>query len=141
MTIVRPAEQRFWEKVDIRAWNDCWPWTAGSNDRGYGQLWLEGGMVAAHRLAYKLSYDDYNYKLDVLHTCDTPRCCNPGHLFQGTDVDNMQDAINKGRFSRHLPAWLRENISWYKGALTARATAELFGINETTVSRVWRDSD
>jgi hypothetical protein len=26
-----------------------------------------------------------------------PRCCNPHHLFLGTDQDNVDDAISKGR--------------------------------------------
>ena len=39
-----------------------------------------------------------NWKgLDCCHTCDTPACVNPEHLFVGTRSDNMKDAGKKGR--------------------------------------------
>jgi hypothetical protein len=33
----------------------------------------------------------------VLHRCDNRRCCNPSHLFVGTQQDNMDDMLAKGR--------------------------------------------
>jgi len=32
-----------------------------------------------------------------MHTCDNRRCCNPAHLRIGTQQDNIDDMIQKGR--------------------------------------------
>lgn len=36
----------------------------------------------------------------MLHHCDNRACCNPGHLFLGTGIDNRLDCVAKGRHSR-----------------------------------------
>lgn len=32
----------------------------------------------------------------ICHACDNPPCCNPGHLWRGTALDNNHDRIAKG---------------------------------------------
>lgn len=91
---------RFWSKVDKSGGPDaCWPWTA-YRLKGYGQVWAGGKMVLAHRLAYELVNGPIPDNLCALHRCDNPPCCNPAHIFLGTQADNMADKTAKGRQSR-----------------------------------------
>lgn len=94
---------RFRAKVAVGEPDACWLWTASCTGRGYGQLTVGRGKLAAHRLAWVLSHGPIPADAHVLHRCDRPRCCNPAHLFLGTHADNMQDAAAKRRLSVPRP--------------------------------------
>lgn len=92
--------KRFWSKVDTsRGMFACWLWTDGCNRDGYGKFGWRGKWRFAHRIMWELMRGDIG-KQRVLHQCDNPRCCNPSHLFLGTQQDNIRDMINKGRSNR-----------------------------------------
>jgi hypothetical protein len=98
----RPLTERFWEKVDIGSIDDCWEWKACTYHNGYGKFALTRSKpVYAHRLAFEITNGSIPTGLYICHTCDNPRCCNPHHLFAGTQTDNMQDCKRKGRNSPH----------------------------------------
>ena len=84
-----------------RAENGCMIWEGATNN-GYGKLLWRGRQVRVHRLALALATGrDLNTVPSdtlALHSCDTPRCCNPEHLRWGTNADNTRDAIDRGRF-------------------------------------------
>jgi hypothetical protein len=92
--------ERFWEKVEVRGPDECWEWTAGLNENGYGRFRVNATTEAfAHRMSYVLHYGDDPGELMVMHSCDNPRCVNPAHLSLGTNEDNMRDAVAKGRLA------------------------------------------
>jgi hypothetical protein len=72
-------------------------WAGSCNEDGYGQFGLRGGVFKAHRVAYAIANASLPPNLHVLHNCDTPGCCYPGHLFIGTQDDNVKDMMRKGR--------------------------------------------
>lgn len=91
---------RFWSKVDKSGGpHACWLWTR-SCARGYGRVCRGGKMVGAHRVAYELANRGIKPGMDVCHTCDNPRCVNPSHLWEGTCIENIRDAVAKGRAAR-----------------------------------------
>lgn len=94
-----PMEVRFWPKVRLGASNECWEWQAARLKTGYGWFNTPLGARAAQRVAAYLSgiLDRLDSPLCVLHKCDNPPCCNPAHLFTGTNQDNVADRVAKGR--------------------------------------------
>lgn len=91
-------QERFWSKVDKRSEDECWLWRASTWGIGYGSFRLRGKSLSAHRFAYEDAFGESPGTLCVLHKCDNPPCCNPKHLFLGTNQDNTDDCIKKGRF-------------------------------------------
>ena len=77
--------------------DDCWLWH-GSTSKGYGRIKLnKTTRILAHRMSYLLYVGPIPEDTLCLHTCDESRCCNPSHLFLGTQKDNLQDMYEKGR--------------------------------------------
>ncbi len=92
-------EARFWAFVDKEAAagpnGKCWGWK-GCLSRGYGQIWIAGKMVLAHRYVFFLTHG-YWPKPVGRHSCDVPTCCNPDHIVEGTQLDNIRDKMKRGR--------------------------------------------
>jgi HNH endonuclease len=144
------VDERFLAKVNRQSNEDCWPWVGSLDAYGYGQLTCcrDGGkrMRKAHRLAYELSYGSVPDGLSVLHTCDNRRCCNPSHLFLGTQTDNMQDRQRKRRHEHgqtHHAHKLTDNdvrrirVSKADGISTKELITE-FGVCRQTIEAIVR---
>ena len=80
--------------------NGCLEWTGAKGHKGYGQIW-SGKQIRTHRLAWELANGPIPDGIHVLNHCDNPPCCNPEHLFLGTNADNVADKITKGRQGAH----------------------------------------
>lgn len=81
----------------------CQEWQANKHKFGYGVIWFEGKNRQAHRLSFAINNGktlDEIQDVCVLHKCDNPSCVNPKHLFSGSNLDNMQDKVAKGRQSK-----------------------------------------
>jgi hypothetical protein len=90
---------RFWSKVNKT--DGCWIWTARLDRDGYGRFHPTATtLVLCHRLSWKLNNGPIPIGMCVLHHCDNPACVNPAHLFLGTQADNIDDKVKKGRQSR-----------------------------------------
>lgn len=101
-------KKRLIRYVDKRGKNECWPWTGGKHEKGYGKLiqTLKSGTSEtrirknwkAHR-AYLVFVVGKKVPDDacVCHICDNPPCCNPRHLVIADRKWNTRDMVAKGR--------------------------------------------
>ena len=76
----------FWSYVTKS--EECWIWSGKVTTGGYGRLYFYNVFYQAHRLSWILNRGDIPTGLSVCHTCDNP-----------PQVDNIHDAIRKGRFN------------------------------------------
>src|SRR6202035_1883893 len=94
-----PLEHRFWNEVQKS--DHCWTWTGPLTSKGYGKIAVKlhgvWSPILVHRLSYELEYGPIPHNLMVCHHCDNPCCVRPDHLFLGTNDDNIQDKLDKGR--------------------------------------------
>ena len=91
----------FWDRVNQTGGpTSCWPINPPYDLRGYGTVQL-GLVRRGHRVAWSLVNGPIPKGMRVLHRCDNPPCCNPDHLFLGTDLDNIRDMWAKGRAVVH----------------------------------------
>ena len=91
--------QRFQSRIRMAGDDDCHLWVGFKTGAGYGQTTFNGRKEAAHRIAFYLATGTWPL-LFVLHSCDTPACVNPRHLREGTNQDNTNDKIARGRVAR-----------------------------------------
>jgi hypothetical protein len=97
----------FWSQVNATEISDCWDWVGARDKCGYGIFPFVPDVdglprrygTRAHRFAYLITGNPINTGMMVCHSCDHPPCCNPSHLFAGTNTDNMRDASIKGRMN------------------------------------------
>jgi hypothetical protein len=137
-TLTESDLKRFWDKVEVRGPNDCWEWTASTQNKGYGQFGIggrQGTIYSAHRVSYTIAYDDPGDEF-VCHECDNRKCVNPSHLWAGSAKDNTSDALEKKRIVTKLT---ERDIREIRSSREFQyVIAEKFGVHQTHISRIQR---
>jgi hypothetical protein len=141
---------RFWAKVEKKGATECWDWTGYKDDGGYGTFNVGGGMQFAHRVSWVIENGPipagtHSGTMCVLHHCDNPACVNPDHLFLGTQQDNIDDMVEKGRSNtgvKNGQVVLSEEdvlkIRKIGKTVTLRVLADQFGVSFSAISLILR---
>lgn len=91
-----PDSDRFWKFVIKTEY--CWLWTGGTDGNGRGVFTpYKRKSTKAYRFVWELVKGEIPKGLQICHDCDNPICVNPNHLFIGTQQDNLDDMVRKGR--------------------------------------------
>lgn len=138
-----PKDYTIEQKLEFFGWDmidDCWIWRGRVNTDGYGVFKHHQKILRAHHESLKLKEARPSRKHNALHTCDTPRCINPDHLWWGTQRENIADMQAKGR-GRRGSRWTEEQIlsavSMYRTGQYTQAQVEAhFGMASGTVCRI-----
>lgn len=133
----------------------CRIWQGATRGNGYGERSRGGDLVYVHREEWERVHGPIPEGCAVLHHCDQPPCAEVGHLFLGTQADNVADAIAKGRW-RFPPRRVgetngRARLTWL-AVREIRASAEptavlavRFGVSNGAIAhiragRTWREA-
>lgn len=146
----------------------CWEWTGQREYYGHGRLTVGKYVWKAHRLSWAIVGGPIPRGMKVLHVCDNPPCVRNdepgiyfvngisrprfGHLFLGTQADNVADMIAKGRAVKATPMLGENNPAakvsaetvllirklYAAGGILQRTLAVDFGLSRTQIQRIIR---
>lgn len=153
------VEDKFFESIEKIPIAGCWIWMKCLADTGYGNLRIRNKTFCSHRISWLLFNGHIPKGMHVLHYCDVRECCNPSHLWLGTNLDNILDRCRKGRSvgpsyrpkglkykikSNHgewnlsLSKIDRENIRiiYASGGISTYELAKRYSVSQPTISNI-----
>ena len=141
-------KKRFWSRVNVKGNSDCWE-LQGHTVFGYGSIAIGSKskktykQFRAHRLAYIYANGEiHDESLVVMHICDNRKCCNPNHLQLGTQKENMQDMVRKGRSGTYKLRKLTDEDNryirhlYYAESRPQREIARFFNVAQRTIAQI-----
>jgi len=146
-------ETAFWAKVDRAGSDECWAWRGFRNHEGYGRIFLSTDPDGihrrswlAHRLVWRLLHGPIPAGRLVCHACDDRACCNPAHLWLGTDADNARDRDAKGRgamgtrcgAAKLTPALIVDARRAHEQGESLRSIGRRLGVHHGTIANAIR---
>ena len=95
-------------------------------------------------MSYEKAHGPIPKGLIVCHHCDNPACCNPAHLFVGTQADNMRDMVEKGRAScgrgkpnaKMTDDAAREAVRLRRDGLQYKQIGDMFGVSPSVIRQI-----
>ena len=134
---------RFWANVNCCGGDDCWEYLGWRDKDGYGRFTFAKRSAGAHRVAFVITKGETQQY--VCHACNYPACCNPRHLYAGTQQANIRQAHSEGRVNfvgvqnncaKLTEAKVRKIRVLCNAGTLQRSIVLKFGIDQSTVSLI-----
>lgn len=97
--------EKLLSRICINPDTGCWNWTGSICTSGYGKIYINGSkstnVYKVHRLSFSIFNKYISQDLVIDHICRNRKCCNPDHLREVTNKENVlfnsesRTAINK----------------------------------------------
>lgn len=130
----------------------CWLNNLRDNNNGYKYIHIRPYRFSVHRLSYTIFNGKIPKGMSVLHKCDNRGCCNPTHLFVGTQLDNIRDMDKKGRRKVWHPTGIlnpscklntKDVILIRNSSLSNEILSEKYGVTTTLIrsvkmNKIWK---
>lgn len=131
---------RFWRNVHKES-GHCWIWQSYVGKNGYGMFRLGEATYRAHRVAYQLTKGELKPGFVIAHLCDVKLCCNPEHLTQVTQQENLRMVHNLGHTnSEFTNAKMKLSteaiIDILQGGESDRHYARKYGVDHKSIPRI-----
>jgi len=148
---LRDGTALFWSQVKKTDDDSCWEWEGVVNEQGYGRFWNDGKHYMAHRFAWEAVNGPIPEGMNCLHKCDNPTCVRvekgeSSHIFIGTQQDNVDDKMAKGR--HRVNPLKGEDCSYSKlteqdvvairsaTGITQKALSDKYGVKQSTICNI-----
>lgn len=137
-------EQRYWNNVDKKSYDECWEWKAARTKAGYGVIYYDKKLRFSHRLALEFQGIKIPKRWHACHKCDNPPCVNPNHLYAGTPYQNVRDKVERDRHPKGenhyncklLDKDIKEIKTLFSEGVFQSDIAKLFGVDASYVSDI-----
>jgi len=141
-------ETKFWAKVAMIPFHECWEWVGRKNPKGYGFCYARWGShreQLAHRASWIIHYGNIPAGKHILHKCDNPGCVRPEHLYAGTNAENVRDKMIRGRTGKEKRAGERHHATKFtaddvrsirSSTATHTALAKQYGVTIQCISQI-----
>ena len=141
--------ERLWLRIGLPDASGCRRWLGPLDRHGYAErVRLGGQRIRAYALAWRATYHGPTKPgaETFRHSCDHPWCCEPSHVYPGTNFENVLDMLRRGRnpagechykakLSDATIAEIRARLRTGMRGLGRRLAAE-YGMTETAISAI-----
>lgn len=124
----------------------CKIWHKAYFTNGYGRRKYKGKDWKVHRLVWTLANGEIPEGVVIRHKCDNKGCYELTHLESGSQKDNIQDSIKRGRHSslkqtelnNHMCKLSNEMVleaySLWQGGMVQREVAKIYNVTQSVLS-------